>query len=93
MDGSGYPDGLAGSEVPLEARIIAVADVWDALTSDRAYRKAMCPTEAREILIAERGSKLDPECVDALLAVIDQDRPRRSDDLDQIGPVSVAAAG
>ena len=93
LDGSGYPDGLAGSEVPLEARIIAVADVWDALTSDRAYRKAMCPTEAREILIAERGSKLDPECVDALLAVIDQDRPRRSDDLDQIGPVSVAAAG
>jgi HD-GYP domain-containing protein (c-di-GMP phosphodiesterase class II) len=92
LDGSGYPDGLAGSDVPLEARIIAVADVWDALTSDRAYRKAMCPNEAREILIAERGTKLDAECVDALFAVIEQDRPRRYEDLDQMGSLSVATA-
>src|SRR6476620_1443072 len=71
LDGSGYPDGLSGDAVPLEARIIAVADVWDALTSDRVYRKAMSVTEARSILNAERGSKLDEHCVDALLAVIE----------------------
>ena len=57
LDGTGYPDGLAGDAIPLEARIIAVADVWDALTSDRVYRKAMSAAEARSILIAERGSQ------------------------------------
>jgi HD-GYP domain-containing protein (c-di-GMP phosphodiesterase class II) len=71
LDGTGYPDGLSGDAVPLEARIIAVADVWDALTSDRVYRQAMSFTEARSILIAERGSKLDAHCVDALFAVIE----------------------
>jgi HD-GYP domain-containing protein (c-di-GMP phosphodiesterase class II) len=72
LDGSGYPDGLAGGAVPLEARIIAVADVWDALTSDRVYRKAMTFAEARSILLAERGTKLDEHCVDALMAVIEE---------------------
>jgi HD-GYP domain-containing protein (c-di-GMP phosphodiesterase class II) len=56
--------------VPLEARISAVADVWDALTSDRVYRKAMSHAEAQAILISERGTKLDGDCVDALLAVV-----------------------
>jgi HD-GYP domain-containing protein (c-di-GMP phosphodiesterase class II) len=80
--------------VPLEARIIAVADVWDALTSDRVYRKAMSTGEARSILIAERGSKLDEHCVDALLAIIEQ----RSNAFSAMEPavpaaLSMAAAG
>ena len=94
LDGSGYPDGLAGDAVPLEARIIAVADVWDALTSDRVYRKAMSTGDARSILIAERGSKLDEHCVDALLAIIEQ----RSNAFSAMEPavpaaLSMAAAG
>ncbi len=68
LDGSGYPDGLRGDEIPLEARIVAVADVWDALTSDRPYRKAMPLAQAVGIIRAEAGSRLDPRCVDALFA-------------------------
>jgi HD-GYP domain-containing protein (c-di-GMP phosphodiesterase class II) len=68
LDGSGYPDGLRGEAIPLEARIVAVADVWDALTSDRPYRKAMPLAQAVAVIRAEAGSRLDPRCVDALLA-------------------------
>jgi HD-GYP domain-containing protein (c-di-GMP phosphodiesterase class II) len=94
LDGSGYPDGLAGDAVPLEARIIAVADVWDALTSDRVYRSAMSAAEARSILIAERGAKLDEHCVDALLAVIEQ-RGQAATEAHPVVPaaLSMAAAG
>jgi len=73
LDGSGYPDGLAGAEVPIEARIVAVADVWDALTSDRVYRGRMSTHEARTILSAEAAAKLDAECVDALFRVLARD--------------------
>lgn len=66
LDGSGYPDGLRGEQIPLEARIVAVADVWDALTSDRPYRKAMPLPQAIAVIRAEAGSRLDPRCVDAL---------------------------
>jgi HD-GYP domain-containing protein (c-di-GMP phosphodiesterase class II) len=66
LDGSGYPDGLRGDEIPLEARIVAVADVWDALTSDRPYRAAMPLPQAIAVIRAEAGSRLDPRCVDAL---------------------------
>lgn len=76
LDGSGYPDGLSGNEIPLEARIVAVADVWDALTSDRVYREAMSDQTARRIVQSESGHKLDPDCVAALFAVLDRaDRP------------------
>ncbi len=68
LDGSGYPDGLRGDAISLEARIVAVADVWDALTSDRPYRKAMPLAQAVALIRAEAGSRLDPRCVDALLA-------------------------
>lgn len=94
LDGSGYPDGLAGNAVPLEARIIAVADVWDALTSDRIYRTAMSPAEATSILLAERGARLDADCVDALLSIVAQDpalRGRRTSA--EVDAVSMAAAG
>jgi HD-GYP domain-containing protein (c-di-GMP phosphodiesterase class II) len=72
LDGSGYPDRIQGHAIPMEARIVAVADVWDALTSDRSYRKAMSPEEARAIMRAEAGVKLDERCVQALFAVLDR---------------------
>jgi len=66
-DGSGYPDGLVGQTIPLGARIVAVADVYDALTSDRPYRRALPVSEARARLVAEAGATLDPSVVTALL--------------------------
>jgi len=67
FDGSGYPRGLAGEEIPIEGRIVAVADVFDALLSDRPYRPAMSTGEAVEILREGRGNQFDPEVVDVLL--------------------------
>ena len=67
IDGSGYPHGLAGDAIPIEARIVAVADTYDVLTSDRPYRAARSEQEAREIIQAEAGSHLDPRLVAALL--------------------------
>jgi HD-GYP domain-containing protein (c-di-GMP phosphodiesterase class II) len=72
LDASGYPDHLAGDQIPLEARIVAVADVWDALTSDRVYRNAWTPSAARDLLSREARSHLDPRCVDALFTVLDR---------------------
>jgi HD-GYP domain-containing protein (c-di-GMP phosphodiesterase class II) len=65
-DGRGYPSGLAGPAIPLAARIIAVADAFDALTTTRAYRGALTPTEALEELKARGGTHLDPSVVAAL---------------------------
>lgn len=67
-DGAGYPHGLAGDAIPLPARIAAVADVFDALTSDRVYRPALALEEALELIRAGRGSQFDPEVVDAFFA-------------------------
>jgi putative nucleotidyltransferase with HDIG domain len=69
-DGSGYPDGLAGPAIPLGARIVAVADVFDALTSDRPYRAALSPAAAAEVLLAESGRTLDADVVRAFLRLI-----------------------
>jgi putative nucleotidyltransferase with HDIG domain len=66
FDGTGH-NGLEGENIPLEARIISVADVWDAITSDRPYRKAMSPFEAKEIIEKGRGKDFDPEVVDSFL--------------------------
>jgi two-component system response regulator RpfG len=66
-DGSGYPDGLAGDAIPLEARIVAVADVLDALLSPRPYKKAWEMDAALAYLYAQRGRLFDPACVEALL--------------------------
>ena len=71
-DGTGYPDQLAGEAIPLEARIVAVADVYDALRSNRAYREARSRADAVSIIEAGSGTQLDPRCVSALFAVIDQ---------------------
>lgn len=67
LDGSGYPQGLTGNAIPLEARIAAVADVFDALTSERPYKRAWSNQEAFDLLRSQSGIKFDPECVAALL--------------------------
>jgi putative nucleotidyltransferase with HDIG domain len=66
-DGTGYPRGLKGEEIPLEARIFAVVDVWDALTSDRPYRKAWTREEALQYIQDQRGKYFDPQIVDVFL--------------------------
>jgi putative two-component system response regulator len=67
-DGSGYPNGLAGEEIPLSARIVAVADVFDALVHDRPYKPVWPYELAVGMIVAEAGSQFDPEVVDAFLA-------------------------
>jgi putative two-component system response regulator len=64
IDGKGYPRGLAGDEIPIEGRIAAVADVFDALTSDRVYRQAFQPDEARAMMEEGRGTQFDAELLD-----------------------------
>jgi putative nucleotidyltransferase with HDIG domain len=68
-DGSGYPDGLAGSRIPIGSRILAVVDCFDALTSDRPYRPAMTDEEALAILGDRRGTMYDPHVVDTFFAL------------------------
>jgi putative nucleotidyltransferase with HDIG domain len=69
-DGRGYPDGLAGDEIPLVARIVAAADTFDACTSDRPYQPAMTRDEALEVLARLRGAQLDPRVHEALVRVV-----------------------
>jgi HD-GYP domain-containing protein (c-di-GMP phosphodiesterase class II) len=75
-DGAGYPHGLAGEAIPIEARIVAAADVYSALTSDRSYRRAMERTEALRELERLAGTQLDPLVVPALVRVLTEDRIR-----------------
>lgn len=70
VDGTGYPDGLAGDAIPIEARIVAVADVWDALTWARAYKPAWPVEDAVALFQRDSGKHFDPGCVDALFAVL-----------------------
>jgi HD-GYP domain-containing protein (c-di-GMP phosphodiesterase class II) len=71
-DGSGYPKGLRGEEIPLAARIFAIVDVWDALLSDRPYRSAWTEERARAHIIASSGSHFDPRIVDVFFRVLDE---------------------
>ena len=87
FDGTGYPNGLKGEAIPLAGRIVAVADVFDALTNVRPYKQAWSLDAARAFLVDNSGSHFDPACVDALLrrwpAVLDiRDRLNDSDSLD-----------
>jgi len=75
-DGSGYPDGLKGEEIPLGARIIALADVFQALTSNRPYRKAFSKKKALGIIKKEAGKQFDPNIVDLFLAIAAKSRKR-----------------
>lgn len=72
FDGSGYPQGLAGYDIPLEGRITALADVFDALLSDRCYRPAFPVEEAVEMIVAGRGTQFDPMIVDILVDHLDE---------------------
>ena len=70
FDGSGYPDKLAGEDIPRAARIIAVADAYDAMTSDRSYRKGMMSQKVYEEIAKKSGSQFDPEIADIMLAYL-----------------------
>jgi diguanylate cyclase (GGDEF)-like protein len=72
-DGQGYPHGLSGNDIPLEARILAVADAYEAMTSDRVYRPALSPSAAREELLRCAGTQFDGRVVDAFLTVLDRE--------------------
>ncbi len=87
MDGSGYPHGLIGEAIPIEARIIAVADTYDVLTSDRPYRKARSGADARSVVEAEAGTHLDPKVVEALLKTLyGENRDGESDPVVNLRP-------
>jgi HD-GYP domain-containing protein (c-di-GMP phosphodiesterase class II) len=83
-DGSGYPQGLIGKEIPLGARIFAVADTMDAMTSDRPYRAALPYQVAREEIVRCSGSQFDPDVVQAFLGISEEiwKRIRAESDLD-----------
>jgi HD-GYP domain-containing protein (c-di-GMP phosphodiesterase class II) len=72
LDGRGYPYGLKGEQIPLLARVIAVADTFDALTTNRPYQQAHTPEQALEIIRSIAGKRLDPKAVDALMAVYER---------------------
>jgi PAS domain S-box-containing protein len=72
FDGTGYPRGLVGEEIPLEGRISAVADVFDALLSDRCYRSALSVTDSAEVIRDGRGTHFDPQIVDLLINGLDE---------------------
>jgi putative nucleotidyltransferase with HDIG domain len=78
-DGSGYPQGLKGTEIPIEARIFAVIDVWDALLSDRCYRRAWTPQQAAAYLREQAGVQFDPDVVHAFLTFfgVQDDQPEQ----------------
>ena len=78
FDGTGYPSGLSGTDIPLEGRIAAVADVFDALTSDRVYRPAWSVDTTVAWMTCERGKHFDPEVLDAFLDSMDEVRPALS---------------
>ena len=69
-DGSGYPRGLKGEEIPLAARIFAIVDVWDALSSDRPYRDAWSQEKVKQYITNESGKHFDPKIVDVFLQMI-----------------------
>ena len=75
-DGTGYPDGLRGDEIPLIARIVFACDTFSAMTTDRSYRKARSTGEAVAELERSAGTQLDPVVVETLIAIVPEDRPQ-----------------
>lgn len=76
LDGSGYPHGLKGSEISLEAQVLAVADVMDAMTSDRPWRSAFPADEALKLLVQDRGTKFDQYVVDTCVELYTKEKYR-----------------
>lgn len=73
-DGTGYPDGLKGEDIPEEARIIAVADAYDAMTSRRSYRDVLPQDKVRSEIVNGKGTQFDPKFADVVIAMIDEDK-------------------
>lgn len=71
-DGTGYPRGLAGTQIPLEARLFAIVDVWDAITTDRPYRKGWSREKALDYIRAESGKYFDPQLVEMFLKEMEE---------------------
>jgi putative nucleotidyltransferase with HDIG domain len=92
-DGKGYPDGLAGEAIPIGARIFAVADSFDAMTSDRPYRRAMSIDEARAEVARCRGTQFDPVVADAFARIGRERLARVADEAPHMHPAVVAIAG
>jgi putative two-component system response regulator len=67
FDGGGYPKGLKGNEIPISARIMALADIYDAMTSKRCYKDAFSHEKVKKIIVEERGRHLDPDVIDSFL--------------------------
>ncbi|MGB3114198.1 MAG: HD domain-containing phosphohydrolase, partial [Candidatus Omnitrophota bacterium] len=76
-DGTGYPHGIKGEKIPLEARILSLADVFEALTSDRPYRKAFAKAEAVAIIEAEKGRKFDPDLTGKFIDMVRKKRSKK----------------
>ena len=89
FDGKGYPDGLAGQEIDFLARILAVPDVFDAMSSDRPYRDGMPLTKVISIIRESSGGHFDPQVVEAFLSLMSKNHP---DALEASEPVSRSAA-
>jgi len=93
-DGTGYPNGLRGTAIPIEARIVAIADVFDALTTERRYKRAMNLNQARVLMLANRGTHFDAHLLDAFLdqaPVLEDVRRAWSDPMRQRPPRSIVA--
>jgi diguanylate cyclase (GGDEF)-like protein len=84
-DGSGYPNGLAGEEIPLISRILAIVDAYDAMTSDRAYRKAMSNEEALAEIKRCSGSQFDPDLAEIFLSMMEEIAKSKEDEMRWLG--------
>jgi len=91
-DGSGYPEGIAGDDIPLGARILAIADSYDAMTSDRPYRKAMNKKEAVKELKAFSGSQFDPKLVDIFINVLEKPEEQQTKPPESKLPITGSAS-
>lgn len=80
-DGKGYPDGISGADIPIDARIVCIADSYDAMNSNRIYRKALTPEVIRAELIGGRGTQFDPELLDKFVELLDSNELETSDAL------------
>lgn len=87
-DGSGYPDGLAGENIPLHARILQVADVWDALTSTRSYRKAMSKEKAMDIMTEEAGMVMDLKLIKEFQSMVKENPTLLESYSEEISPAT-----
>ncbi len=95
-DGTGYPQGLSGEDIPLVARMFAIVDVWDALISDQPYRLAMNKEEALDLIVSEAGRQFDPDVVEAFLKVISEEgyfSPSHAIKVQSFGQMRVWAQG